>query len=574
MKCVNCNKEIPDTSVVCPYCNGHVDPVVTAAPVFNVEEPDNTPIINNVDNVVENTSPMVSAPGNEEVVPVNVTLPVTPTEPQLPTDQNNLMVETAAQPVVTPDMINSVDTNSNPVEPVVSEPTPVQTIQYTEPTAADISSSTGKKFVINKKLIIIIVCVLLVAGLGFGVFYYITVYKSSSKRLNVFANKLFEAPLINSLSQVKSNESVELASGEYEVGLDLDFDSEKVTGTLFGKYGIDTKNKISNVTLNLKNVNLSGIELIANKNPLSIEVAAAEDKVYVLLQNFYNKYISVPAENIGNIYDGIQQNDFDYKFLVDSLKEAFIDSFSSLDATQSVASETIGGSSVKANVVTIKFDKKNKMKFNNSLLDTIKNNSKLISQIAKLTGKEEKDIIATIDEAKNTEYEEDGPTFKLLTSNFGGDFLGAIISNEVDNEKSVMELTIENGNYKIVFSQDGSKSFEFNISEEITKEAAKTTSDYKIDITVFIKNTAYKAALTLKNVEYVNPKVEKIDTKNSVSIENISEYELNSIMNKVFEFGMFGQLIKEELEPIMQPSNPYTTSPYGLTQYPTYNTIY
>lgn len=578
MKCINCNKEIPDTSVVCPYCNGKVDPVVTATPVFNVEEQANTPVITSGVTTVENNSPMVSVPVNEEVVPVDVTLPVTPTEPQLPTDQNNLMVETAAQPVVTPDMINNVGVNNTSVEPVAQELTsaPVSQVEYTEPTPSDVKPSADKKSGISKKIIIIIIVVLLLAGIGFGVFYYLTVYKSSSKRLNVFANKLFEAPLINSLTQVKNNESVELASGEYEFGLDLDFDSQKITGTLFGKYGIDTKNKISDITLNLKNVNLSGIELISEKNPLSIEVAAAEDKLYVLLQNFYNKYISAPVKGIGKIYDGIEQNDFDYKYLIDSLKKAFVDSFSNLDATQTVGSETIDGSSFKANIVTVKFDKNNKVKLINSLVDKIKNNSKLVSQFAKISGSTENDIKSMLDNAKNSEITEDGPTLKILSSNFGGEFLGAILSKDADNQKMSLELTVKDGTYKIVMSEDGAKVMEFSISEEITKEAATTTNDNKINLTFFSEGTAYKAAITLKNVKNVNPKVEKIDTKNSVSLESISEEDMNSIMNKVFEFGMLGQLIKEKLGPIMQSPSIYSPTPYVTSTYDTtpYNSIY
>ena len=577
MKCVNCNKEIPDTSVICPYCNTKVDPVVTATPEFNVpEDASSAPVITNKDGLVVNNSPMQAAPGMEEVAPVDVSLPETPTEPQLPSDQNNLVVETAAQPIITDEMVNEA-APAVPEGPAVEAPTmvPEETNGVIKPVAPateesvptlDTTSTVGevtedepkKKSPVGKIFLIIGLVIAALVALG-GVYFYFTEFKSADKRMSALTQSLFKAPLIKDIDEL-SNASVELSSGKYELTLDVDYDNNKIKGAVEGSYGIDTKNKLADFTLNVKEANVGGQELINSKNPLNIELYSTEDRIYVLLENFFNKYIYVTSSEIGSIYDAIEQNDFDYASMIKAFETALADGIDATAKSQDIKKVTFGGKQYNANVVTVKFDTANVNKFSKAAISSLKNNKKFISQYAKLTGiseAEAKDSIKLTEDIKV-----DNPTtLELYTGVLTHELIGVKYTNS--ESKSVLEIKKVGDNIKLEAYQDSTKVFSMDITEAIEKTAKTVTHSGSFEGTVYLNETTFTIKLTYKFIKDVNPSVKKVDVTNSVALENLTQEDLTNILNKVYDYGLLGQLAKQYTTPYMTTGSYSSYNPYG-----------
>ena len=571
MKCVNCNKEIPDTSVICPFCNTKVDPIVTATPEFDVPEEANAPVITGKEGMVVNNSPMQAAPGMETPAPVDVALPETPTVPQLPSDQNNLVVETAAQPIITEEQINAAVTEEPEITETLPEEPGLGVIKPVAPATEDSvptvesSSTVGsineeepkKKGSAGKILMIIGIVVVVLIAIAGGYFYF-SEFKSADKRINTLARTLFKAPLIDNLNNI-DNSKIELASGSYEYALDVNYGTEKIAGTVFGKYGIDTKNKMMDVTVNVKDVQYGGNELISAKNPLNLEFYSNEDRLYVLLENFFNKYIYFKEDNVGTIYDAIEQNDFDYAAIINAYEEAIIAGLDATSKKQDISSITFGGKKQSANVVTVKFDKNNINAFTKGMYNSLKNNKKFVSQMAKLTGVSEKDIQ---DGLKADDVDTDSKlTLELYSGVLVGNFIGVKITTEVSNgyeqlygssevkeskpSKLEIEVSRSGDKYNIVAYKDSQKVLSLQFGETITKSAKETTHTGGFEGSIYSNDTTFSIKLTYKVVNDVNPSVKKVDTTNSVAFESLTQEDLTNILNKVYDFGLLGQIVKQ-----------------------------
>ena len=555
MNCKNCGTVLQPGTTICPSCNTPVQPI-PAAPV----------------------EPVVTEQA--------VSTPVQPVQPEQPVQP----VETVAQPVenpveaATPVAESTMEPNTAVESPVVNatpeeQTTPVdaQPLNYGQATITpealasinpDGSSANGnlvgnvapiepEKPKNKKKIMIIsIIAIVLVLLIGGGVFFYMYEYKSADKRIEAIYNYL------TTFTENVKNDSVELKSGSYELDASISYEDQTFSTNISGKYGIDLANKILDYTVNVNKLNM-GEDLI--DETLGLDLYLNDNKMYVLLENFYDKYIYSEVENADQIFDLVEQNDINYVTLTRGFKVAIANGLKAMNATQAIEDVKIDGESKKVNVVRITMTARNEELFTKAFVNSLKSNSNFVSEIAKISGMTADEVKTNLTESiKDVEYEGmEDLKFELYSSLFGADYLGlkVIVNNE--GSKMVLEsLPITDGT-RFLLSIAGQKMLELDVKTSEKKNSTTVDSTVTIEGTVLL-DSAIKFNVALKQSDDVNPKVDKVNVKNSINIQNLTEEDLTKIVNKIKEFGTLGILIAPYLEaPSTNPSIDYDDYDYS-----------
>lgn len=564
MNCKNCGTVLQPGTTICPSCNTPVQnptvapvqpelngqavatpvqptqpvqPVETVAqPVENQVESTTSVVDTNVEqptNPVEQVNSTIDNPSSETPVAVS-----TPNEQVSPVDAQPLNY---GQTTITPEALASINPDGSSVNGnLVGNVAPI------EPT-----KPKNKK----KIMIISIIAIVLILLIGGGVLFYMYEYKSADKRIEAIYNYL------TTFTENVKNDSVELKSGSYELNASVSYEDQTYSTNISGKYGIDLANKIIDYTVNINKLNM-GEDLI--DETLGLDLYLNDNKIYVLLENFYDKYIYQEVENVDQIFDLVEQNDINYVTLTRGIKVAIANGLKAMNATQSIEDVKIDGESKKVNVVRITMTARNEELFTKAFVNSLKSNSSFVSELAKLSGMSEDDVKTKLTESiQDVEYEGmEELKLELYSSLFGADYLGlkAILSNE--GSKVVLEsLPITDGT-RFNLSVAGQKMLELDVKTTEKKNSTTVDSTVTIEGTVLL-DSAIKFNVELKQSDDVNPKVDKVNVKNSINVQNLTEEDYNTIVSKIKEFGTLGILIA----PYLETSNTDPSMNYDDTEY-------
>lgn len=569
MKCINCGNEVQDGVVTCPFCNANLNnqvPVTPTAPVLpqdqNMVVTPTAPVMNNNVEPIAEVNPTPTVPVND-VAPVNnvetanvvetsnvQVEPVVPTqveptqvspvvleqptqvEPVAPTS-----VEPVAQVAATPATVNMEAIAQTPLEPSNGSVSPIdnQVGERIGNSAPVIEHKTNKK----KNMIILIILAVVLVLVGIGVFVYFYEFKSADKRIEVLSKSLF------SFTSKMKNESVELSSGKYSIDGGITADDENISFDVDGTYGVDLKNKILDLTLNANSVKV-GEEMLPD--PLNVEVYLNDSKAYILLQNFFDKYIYSEFPQMEEMFESLGKNDINYVALVRGVENAFTVATKSMNAEQKIENVTINGKKQKANVVRIVATSANKKLFANNFIKTLANNKTFIAEYAKVSGKTEeeakKELLATLEDKT---FENDPNTkVELYSALIGNSFLGLrTYGKNEDGVSSIAEVyPIANG-YATNVTTDGKSVLkgQFNSS---TKKTSKTENkSVSVSFTAFSDDTTAKVDLTINVEKDVNPKVEKVNVKNSVDYRYLTAEDQQKIIANISNYGNLGMYISQ-----------------------------
>ncbi len=568
MKCISCGNELPEGTTSCPFCGNTVLPtnhtVVNEPPQPNNGVPvtPDAPVLPQDQNLVE---------------PNNV---VTPENGVNPMGANNNVAVSNGQnaPTGPENIMGAVDqgTMGESMAQVPTPPMPDMPVASSEPQTISNQGEFGDGVKIastaapvieskkNKKVIIIILVILAIVAIaaGIGVYYYMSQYKSADKRIDaVFSG-------MNKFAAGLKAEKIESKSGTYDIGVSFSYGDTSIDGKVDGKYAYDLEKRIMDYTLNISKLDMKadGEELkLIDKDPLKLELYTAEAKAYVLLENFYENYIYSDIAEYDKLFDGIEQNDINYTVILQGYINAFKTGLKAASNTQTVKEVTLDGKTQKANVVTIVLNKNNKKIIIEKTVNSIKNNTKLLEEFAKLSNTTVDELKKNIEEAtKDMEFSDESATLEIITNIKGSALLGI----RVFDDEATLELAQVVNGYKLSFNQDKKDVFSLTYtSTSTTNSTAKETSQ-KIEFTCYDDdNKLMKANLEINVKDDINPKVEKINTKNSVSAANISAEDQQKIMTNIYNFGNLGLLIQSSFGSLMDMTNSYESAmnPYGTT---------
>ncbi len=577
MKCISCGNLIPDASTVCPYCNAPVEPKSTNTPVYNVEN--------------ANASNATNESTNQTVVPQ------TPTAPVLPQDQgmslNPLPEEEPKAPVgenVGATNLNSGAQPASPVAPVtpaptepaanVSNPLPsadamqVPISATAAPTTAEVGptastnpnenepvvlsnqgelTNVGMKIATEapvkekkspKKLIIILVIILLLAIIvGGGVYAYFYEFKSGEKRIDAVVNNIL------SFTSSLKNDAIEKSSGSYDITLNVGANEEQYSLKLDGKYAVDLPSKMIDYTANVNSLSVNQ-ELLPQ--PLNVELYLYDAKAYVLLQNFFSKYIYTDIEGYDDLFAGVEQNDIDYQLIINMFKMALKSGLKASAFTQTIEDVNIGSTKEKANVVRIRFDQANKRRIITAIINSLMNNKRGLEEFAKISDSTadalKESLQKYLDELEIPDENND-VTFEIITKLMGEKFLGLKLYAE-ETKRSIVLYPITNG-YKLEAKEDTKNVLD--LSYVSTSKRTKETIDknYKIDAVIYISDVAYNINLELTQKKDINPKVEKVNVRESVNVAYLTLEDVQTIRNNLANFGELGMALAQQLDTLL-----------------------
>ena len=503
MRCNSCGNEIPNGSKMCPFCNA----VIEDGPQ-NVNESENLNTANNVVNEVQN------------VVDANLN-----TTDVVNTNQSTINAVNANQSTI--DTVNGDNLeNTEVILPIADENIEVvdnsNSSDVIEGATPELPKEEPKK---NKGLIIGIVAgVIVLIVILLGVFFYMSQFKSADKRITNVVNKAFSELKFN-------NDKVEKASGNMSIDGKVSVGSTSYSASLDAKYGVDMLEKLINFDITLNNLNV-GMELL--DEPLHVNTYITDSKVYALFSNFYDKYIHTNVEGIDEIFNVVEQNDIDYKVVIDGIKEAMTAGLKNADKKQSLKGMN--------NVIKIELTESNQKKITEAAKKSVLNNDKFLTELTKLTGKDIKTLKSDLENENVTESIKDTKGYIELVTNFFG---SELLELNVKTEEIELNVKDETVSFKLV--QDSKTVGEGNIKLETKKNAKTKDTTMKIEMTIYVENQAYSVDLNVKVSDDVNPSVEKADLKNSVNIENMSQDDMLTIYDKVSKFGKLGVFISQYL---------------------------
>ena len=624
MKCISCGNLIPDASVVCPYCNSKVQPEAPATPVYDVKpsEPVMTPppvasseqnsmtsaipetpsqpvlpqdqgmsfasavssntgatnnsvstgTVQSSDGMMSSGTPVQGRPAetNSTVSVGQVSTPLQPSENSL----NNVGAIDNSQPVNPAPVGNTVNQNSGvssnngmvpPQPPINASPNEAQVLAsqgqvVSGEKIATMTPAEPKKKKKGKLILIIVIAVILLALIGGGVFVYFYEFRSGDTRIDKVVNGLL------SFTNGVKNENVELGSGSYTIDATIGADDQQFGFALNGKYAFDLSKKLVDTTVNVESLNL-GQELLEEE--LNLEVYLYDSKMYLLFQNFFEKYISYPIEGYDELFSGVEQNDINYALIINAYKTAIKSALKASNYSQTIKDVDINGSTQKANVITMNLTEANQKSMIRAFVNTLKNNDTALEEMAKVSGEDVATIESNLDAMiDNDDYLlNNSMVIEIYTEMLGDEFLGVHCTMDTeDDTTNIIDLFPITNGYSLSVREGDQEIINMDVTS--TEKSTSTTRESTVNVTAvfYSDGTAANIELSMGVVEDVNPNVEEVNVRNSVDYRYLSDAEKQQIINSVSQFGTLGLIVSpylQQLLPITTPTDPnaVTTDP-------------
>ncbi len=624
MKCISCGNLIPDASVVCPYCNSKVQPEAPATPVYDVKpsEPVMTPppvasseqnsmtsaipetpsqpvlpqdqgmsfasavssntgatnnsvstgTVQSSDGMMSSGTPVQGRPAEttSTVSVGQVSTPLQPSENSL----NNVGAINNSQPVNPAPVGNTVNQNSGvssnngmvpPQPPINANPNEAQVLAnqgqvVSGEKIATMTPAEPKKKKKGKLILIIVIAVILLALIGGGVFVYFYEFRSGDTRIDKVVNGLL------SFTNGVKNENVELGSGSYTIDATIGADDQQFGFALNGKYAFDLSKKLVDTTVNVESLNL-GQELLEEE--LNLEVYLYDSKMYLLFQNFFEKYISYPIEGYDELFSGVEQNDINYALIINAYKTAIKSALKASNYSQTIKDVDINGSTQKANVITMNLTEANQKSMIRAFVNTLKNNNTALEEMAKVSGEDVATIESNLDAMiDNDDYLlNNSMVIEIYTEMLGDEFLGVHCTMDTeDDTTNIIDLFPITNGYSLSVREDDQEMINMDVTS--TEKNTSTTRESTVSVTAvfYSDGTAANIEVSMGVVEDVNPNVEEVNVRNSVDYRYLSDVEKQQIINSVSQFGTLGLIVGpylQQLLPITTPTDPnaVTTDP-------------
>ena len=329
-----------------------------------------------------------------------------------------------------------------------------------------------------------------------------------------------------------------------------------------------------------------------DKNELNFELYTEKERVYFLLENFYKNYIYADLnltedDDKKNTEDSIE---LDYQNLVLAVREATKRGMGAIEKKQSFGDVVIDGKKQKANIVEITLNEENGKKFVISFVRTLANNVDFVKEMAKVTNSTEDEVknglLESIEEKDTTENGVEGitvdslvpvstvsGTLKLYTAMFGEKFLGAnvVVDTKFDknsanydaskyvDSKTVINLVLNGNKVKIDVTNNDKKVLDLEFENSFERKSEEEVNTRNFKVTFKDKNdNAIIVSLNTVVTSDIQPVVEKVVTKNIISVENLMENqnELKGIIDEVKDYGTFGMMIGSIIDSVLTPSMP------------------
>ena len=567
-----------------------VEPVVVEMPTINQEPVQSEPI-----SFVE--SPSISQNIEQAPLEVNMQPEITPSVvtgpevqmPVAPVQELNLnqtdvpaapvnnVVSPAVEPIVAPvmpvaqpvlDQVPNPDAfqaQSTPTEPINTNNRTLQvdpTLNVAPIAPAPVEPTVEPKKKKGKGGILVVILLLLVAiaaGIfAFFKFFYFKPEKTFSKVLNVYQANV-EKLLNRTVAPAKSIVTEEGS---------LSIDSSLIELQDLKKYGVNYK-----LGFDLTKGNVYGnVDLSEETQKVLTAIAYITDnKVYMSSKELYDKVLFLGSFedeiDLTKITENIKTENIVY--IVNSVNKYLIKSLNNAKYSSNETSLSIGNSKVKVTDNVMIIDETNIGKIVKSFVTNIKNDSKLIDNLAELTNTDASEITSYLDQILAQDFTNIGSgkiRIDLYTKMFSDNIYGIKVSVNEDtiidmkndgktmvldvyNYLNVKSVTTDNVTYNVTISMQGQELLNVKVTKNsVSSYTFETTyNDFTIKVTVGYEENGDivskqldfsmerdKEHFTIKYSGSTNYNATSLDTLNTSSAVDINSLD-SAEKKKVYE---------------------------------------
>ena len=365
-------------------------------------------------------------------------------------------------------------------------------------------SNMDNSFVEKKKAPIlqifgIIILILLLAS---GIYYYFVI-NNPKTILKTYFNSIHSLDNINYPKYIEYSLKVDVDSNDKE---NEEFYNLLNKLILNIKYDNNEEYNLYTFNLGYEDKVLPNIKLQTKNN---------ENKIYLLLENIYDKTIEIDLGNEEHKdISKIDKDDIEKEFnnIYDILKEEIKDILEKGEYSKKI--EKLDKKIVRKYTINISKDTLTST-FNNLLnnKDFITSCTKITNQSEEKVTKEIKDIINNLTDINFSIYQE------LINKN--------IIKYEITFDNEIITVLCSNNMYTFTYKEDDKVIYTGTIT--IDENDSDTTTYF--NTTYIADNENIKTNIVIKTSNTLN--IELLDTTNSININDISDKEMNNILNNI-----------------------------------------
>ena len=313
-----------------------------------------------------------------------------------------------------------------------------------------------------------------------------------------------------------------------------------------------------NISTDLKN-NLFSSSLGAiyqEGNLFDLKAYYEKNSLYLNLGDLYDKNLKIESEeDLSNISIA------DYKIMYEEIKTALIKSLNYGYYTKSTEELKYKNKNILVNRILLTIDENSSIEMNDSIMNYLKESDKFINVYSKVI---EKDEIETFQELEKMqkEFKFDGIIEIVLYSKLLTNELMKIEYNNIDDNSNIIFNKTNDNTYEIVSNQNNvetKSNIKINKNViEVVSTSDEVTSNIKYDLAKksFESTSSYKMGNTTINLNLdfiysTDSSVEKVDTENSIMIDEFGEEDNMIIQENILKNETLMKLIENIMEALM-----------------------
>lgn len=324
----------------------------------------------------------------------------------------------------------------------------------------------------------------------------------------------------------------------------------------------------------------------------------SQKKMYIELKKLFNKYISIPIEEYETLFDDPNMAIDDGKYIIKTLKAAFLNSLESKDFKKTSTIIKIGTKEEKVNKIFYILDAKNGNKISKKMIENLEKDSKFIEILAKYTNESKEKIQSAMKKSKNENimpHSDAQVTFIVYTKGILNHAVGYEIETKsesgmknsirytkdgekgyvhiYDNNKEVGNLvwvTKDENEREIKFTagtvllsvtvkkQENKMVIDYNMSEEISKAKlyGALVSNMNKENNGYTGNTNLTMNLDMQEISMMEvnltsdysgtigqPISVPTDLENHIQLDQMTAVDFEGIVNNLMQDSVFGGFI-------------------------------
>ena len=450
----------------------------------------------------------------------------------------------------------------------------------------------------KNKLLFILLPVVIVVVLLLGAYAYLTFSSSPKKVFQTAINSTFKELEKAQQEQYDSAKSSFVISGNIESDEE---EAEEINNILSDskielEAGMDMKNLVFDYNFDVT---------YDNEKLLDTELILQKEKLYILLQDWFSKYIEIPIDDlemkeyIGTLED---VNSFDRISCLEAVKEELNNEIAKQEFKKETVTLQLDGKNVRLQKNYFRLNESQLQEFVKNFLTNLKNNSQFQTSL----GNNKQDVLdefeTYIELLEEETYTEDNAVeIAIYTSGLMNKFAGInlkifdgdkeqgtvsfVKSNNGNSEFAIYDTTsngeredivkvrsekLNNNSGKITidFFQDGNKqevlvnfqkegnTISFEASTEVEEVKFKATGDLTKSGTKYfgkcVLSVVEESIGTINlNIVYdyeLNAEINKKDVSNSVSVENMTQEEQEELVTNLQNSSLYKMFLENYVE--------------------------